>query len=301
MGQSSSRHAAPSRVSFRRSIPTIGRDCTASYALFDDDVATEYDAPSRQRRTISHRAEDQSNSATPRHRRTSSRQTAPATSRKGHRASQSPKISSRQSRSQITPDRIYYHEGLRSADRRNGYAPSSANPGPRSQNSLTASHCRRSRPEKECVVCTDSRSLPRFPSEPPTARCAHDADVCRRCLRTWISTSFSSKAWDEINCPTCAERLMIEDVRHSAPSEVYRQYKWFHTKAELETLPGWHWCISEGCKSGQQIAQRTSKFKCVRCKKVNCAEHNVPWHKGETCKQYEQRSAPLHTSQTDWN
>ncbi|KAF3046711.1 hypothetical protein E8E11_007248 [Didymella keratinophila] len=82
---------------------------------------------------------------------------------------------------------------------------------------------------------------------------------------------------------------MIEDIQDSAPSEVYRQYKWFHTKAELEVLPGWHWCISEGCKSGQQIARRTSKFNCVHCKQVHCVEHNVPWHKGETCKQYEHR------------
>ncbi|KAF1934049.1 uncharacterized protein M421DRAFT_211 [Didymella exigua CBS 183.55] len=53
-------------------------------------------------------------------------------------------------------------------------------------------------------------------------------------------------------------------------------------------MPGWYWCIMKGCKSGQQIAPGTGKFECVQCKQTHCVKHNVPWHKGVTCKQYEQ-------------
>lgn len=299
MGQSSSRRAAPSRVSFRVSTRTIRHDHTESHAHSDDDVASKHDAPSRRRRTISHRAEVQSNNSTLGHRRSSSVHTAPTSNRTMQRARQTPITLSRQNNT--TPDRKYYHEEAWSADQRNGYALGSTTSEPRSQALHSGSRRCRPQPRKECVVCTDSHLLSQFPSEPPTARCIHDADVCRRCLRTWISTSFSSKTWNEINCPTCAERLMIKDIRDFAPSEIYRQYKWFHTKAELEALPGWQWCISEGCKSGQQIARGTSKFKCVRCKQVHCVEHNVPWHKRETCKQYDQRSALPHVLETDWN
>ena len=121
MGQSSSRHAALSRVSFRRSVRMIVHDRTTSNAYSDEDVATEHDAPSRRRRTISHRAEVQSNNATQRHRKFSSGHTATATSRRGHRMQQTPKTSSRQSHSYTAPDRGYYHEGPWSADRHNDY------------------------------------------------------------------------------------------------------------------------------------------------------------------------------------
>lgn len=289
MGQSSSRHAAPSRVSFRTSTRTVSYDPTRQYAQSDDDLASEHDAPSWRRRTISHRAELQSNNSTSRHQRTSSAYAAPPGDRIEQRAPQTPKTSSR--RSHTTPDRSYHYEKTWAADRSYDCEPRSPTTRSKSEASLPVPRRRRSRPKKECVVCTESRSLSHFPYEPPTARCAHDVDVCRRCLRTWISTSFSSKTWDDVNCPICAERLSIDDIREFAPSGIYRQYKWFHTKAELEALPGWHWCISEGCKSGQQIARGTSKFKCVRCKQAHCVEHNVPWHKRKSCKQYEQRFA----------
>ncbi|KAF2632608.1 hypothetical protein BU25DRAFT_319705, partial [Macroventuria anomochaeta] len=144
--------------------------------------------------------------------------------------------------------------------------------------------------KKECVICTDNRSLSRFPSDPPTAHCAHNADVCRRCLRTWISTTFASKVWDEINCPICSERLNYEDVREFAPSKVFRKYRKLSTKAALEAIPGFHWCLMKSCKSGQVIEPATNKFRCVKCKKTHCIEHNMLWHKGETCREYEYRT-----------
>lgn len=78
--------------------------------------------------------------------------------------------------------------------------------------------------KKECVICTDVRSLSRFPDRPPTKQCAHDMDACRRCLRTWIQSEFSTKIWNEIKCPICAERLQHDDVRQFAPHEVFRRY-----------------------------------------------------------------------------
>lgn len=285
MGQSSSRHAAPSRDSFQTTQRTL-YEHTRLYAYSDDNIASTHDAPKKRRRAVSHRAETQSIKSTSRHQRTTSGDIAPVTSRTGQRATHSPKASSRQDHT--TPDKRYYHDEPRSGSHRNDQGPRS--PNFMSQLSLTGSRHRRSRSRKECVVCTESRSLSHFPYKPPTARCAHDVDVCSRCLRTWISTSFSSKTWDDVNCPTCAERLSYEDIREFAPSEIFRKYKKLHTKAELKAMKGFYWCITKGCKSGQTIAPGTSKFKCVRCKQTHCMEHNMLWHKGETCKQYESRS-----------
>jgi hypothetical protein len=76
---------------------------------------------------------------------------------------------------------------------------------------------------KECIICADTRSLHRFPDRLPTKDCSHDIDACRRCLRSWIQSEFSTKVWNEINCPICMTRMQIEDIRKFAPDKVFRR------------------------------------------------------------------------------
>lgn len=87
-------------------------------------------------------------------------------------------------------------------------------------------HKRPPRPKekKECIVCTDSRSLHRFPIRPPTTQCTHGVDVCRRCLRAWITSEFATKIWDEINCPICPTRMQHMDMQEFAPRGIFRRY-----------------------------------------------------------------------------
>ncbi|KAH7402632.1 hypothetical protein BKA66DRAFT_404730 [Pyrenochaeta sp. MPI-SDFR-AT-0127] len=146
------------------------------------------------------------------------------------------------------------------------------------------------REKKDCIICADTRSLHRFPNRPPTTQCQHDIDVCRRCLRTWIQSEFEVKIWDEINCPICPIRMQHEDMREFAPSAVFRRYDKLSTRAAFEAIPGFTWCITKGCKSGQEQPPGTAKFRCLACKKAHCVEHNVPWHKKETCKEYDYRT-----------
>lgn len=89
--------------------------------------------------------------------------------------------------------------------------------------SKLSSHRSKNQPKKECIVCTDTRALHRFPDRLPTRQCNHDTDVCRRCLRTWIESEFSTKIWNEINCPICAERMQYADIRRFAPEKVFQR------------------------------------------------------------------------------
>jgi hypothetical protein len=163
---------------------------------------------------------------------------------------------------------------------------------------------------KECVVCTEHRSLRRFPNRTPTKRCTHDIDVCRRCLRTWIESEFSTKMWDEINCPICSKRLEYDDMNKFAPTEVFcryvsalvintpktakiqlkrSSYKRLSIKASREAVPNFRWCINKGCNSGQVHRSGKPKFCCKTCRAKHCVKHTVPWHKGETCTEYDYR------------
>lgn len=146
-------------------------------------------------------------------------------------------------------------------------------------------------PRKECMICTESRPVRRFPSRPPTNQCTHEVSTCRRCLRKWIGSSFQTKLWDQITCPECGVRLGHADVRVCASSAIFQRYDELATRAALESIQGFRWCIAKGCKSGQVHEQGTAmpRFTCLACNASHCVVHGVPWHQGETCAEYDYR------------
>lgn len=280
MGQTSSRYAIPTRAGSRSTRSTTSK-YSRQYTGSDDVVEDTYDTRKSRCRNARHRSEGHNIRSSSKHLRNTS---GTATD---------PTIRGREygMRSHDTPERRYHDDEARSAHRHNFKKHSGSNSG---------SHQRMPKQKKECVVCTDSRSLFHFPSHPPTARCNHNVDVCRRCLRTWIRTTFTSKVWDEINCPTCSERLDYEDVRQFAPSDIFCKYDKLSAKAALEAISGFRWCIMKGCKSGQVHDEASNKFRCVGCKQSHCVEHNIAWHKRETCAQYDYRFVVLGVRSGSW-
>jgi hypothetical protein len=91
-------------------------------------------------------------------------------------------------------------------------------------NHLHERHRGKREEKKECVVCTDKISLHHFPDRPPTKDCKHGVDVCRKCLRTWMESEFSTKMWDDIKCPTCSTAMKRPDMQAFAPKEVFKRY-----------------------------------------------------------------------------
>ncbi|KAF2709796.1 hypothetical protein K504DRAFT_477016 [Pleomassaria siparia CBS 279.74] len=142
------------------------------------------------------------------------------------------------------------------------------------------------------MVCAENRSIHRFPVRPPTSTCIHESNTCRHCLRAWIKSEFKSKVWNLIDCPECRSRLQYEDVKQFAPPEIFRRYDKLNTRAAMEAIPGFQWCIAKGCRSGQihEGENLMPRFKCVECKASHCIPHQIKWHKGETCAQYDYRT-----------
>ena len=60
------------------------------------------------------------------------------------------------------------------------------------------------------------------------------------------------------------------------------------TRADLEKVPNYRWCLAPDCVSGQvhDIATDGPCFTCVSCEHKSCATHNVKWHEGQTCAQF---------------
>ena len=74
---------------------------------------------------------------------------------------------------------------------------------------------------RDCVVCFETLTVENTPMRKITPSCDHEPDVCTTCLSTSISTQFTGKVWDQIDCPTCGERLEYQDVQEFADSEVF--------------------------------------------------------------------------------
>lgn len=73
----------------------------------------------------------------------------------------------------------------------------------------------------DCVVCFETLSPQNTPKRKITSSCNHKPDVCKSCLAASISTQINSKVWDQIDCPTCGQRLDFQDVEEFADSAVF--------------------------------------------------------------------------------
>ncbi|KAF1958847.1 hypothetical protein CC80DRAFT_490632 [Byssothecium circinans] len=152
---------------------------------------------------------------------------------------------------------------------------------------------------RDCAICTDSRPLARFPKHSPTSSCTHPPRACRRCLRTWLTTSFKTKLWDQLTCPECSAQLQYADVKKCASRRVFEKYDELATKAAVEAIEGFRWCMvsnkrgkkrsGAGCGSGQ-VHGVGARMECIGCGSVQCVKHGVAWHEGDTCREYDYRT-----------
>ena len=63
-------------------------------------------------------------------------------------------------------------------------------------------------------------------------------------------------------------------------------------RAEKERIPNFRWCLNPACDAGQihKIADKGPCFQCETCEYRSCAVHDVPWHEGKTCSEYNRHS-----------
>ncbi|ETS88075.1 hypothetical protein PFICI_01903 [Pestalotiopsis fici W106-1] len=159
-----------------------------------------------------------------------------------------------------------------------------------------------------CVVCSDDKRVSEMPSC-ITSSCEHEPNTCKECIGQWIASSMETVAWDRLRCPECSQLLRFEDVQAFAGKETFDRFVWrkyvalmrsrliieyrydnLATKAAVSDIPDFKWCLNPRCQSGQIVRPGCQKVKCHSCKASSCANHDLPWHKGETCKEFDVRN-----------
>jgi len=79
------------------------------------------------------------------------------------------------------------------------------------------------------------------------------------------------------------------------------RYDHLSTRAALSSLQNFYWCQSPTCSSGHiydESLRNNPIFTCTSCGHSHCLNHpSIPYHAGETCAEYDARTAPPPPSQ----
>ncbi|KAK0109694.1 hypothetical protein ONS95_002373 [Cadophora gregata] len=139
-------------------------------------------------------------------------------------------------------------------------------------------------PGAECCVCTDSFPQHRFPNV--TSTCDHGPTVCEDCIKQSVNTQIMQVAWDKIKCPECSEALQYDVVKKWASKKSFEKYDENSAKSAMTELT---MCLGANCGSGQihDGGDAQPIMTCNECGFKTCYTHKMPWHSGQTCRQYE--------------
>ena len=142
-----------------------------------------------------------------------------------------------------------------------------------------------------CVACSEDLPLEDFSESSLTRTCSHTNSACKECMKQWIEARLSNGTWNDIKCLECDEMMQYTDVQLHADSDVFQKYDTLAAMSWLSNEEHFVWCRNQGCGSGQLHvgAQNTPMFQCFSCRSQYCIVHEVPWHEGETCTDFNRR------------
>ena len=163
----------------------------------------------------------------------------------------------------------------------------------------------------ECVVCDEALINSNTPNRRITLSCQHEPDVCLDCLARSITVQFESKVWDNIDCPSCGDRLAFEDVQAFGTAETFSRYVSHNrkplpitllksysydelaTSEAMSSIPGFRRCLAPGCVSGHIHEGGADQpiVTCSNCASKSCFTHQTAWHAEETCEAFDERMA----------
>lgn len=128
-----------------------------------------------------------------------------------------------------------------------------------------------------------------FPPHHITDGCNHQPGTCLDCIRTTIRIGLDTKLWTDIRCPECPSTFTYRNVQRVADPANFERYDALASSSALSNLPDFRWCLAD-CGSGQlhDGGKQHPIMQCFKCGSRQCFTHNVRWHTGMTCPEYEE-------------
>ncbi|KAN0117925.1 hypothetical protein V8E51_003902 [Hyaloscypha variabilis] len=141
---------------------------------------------------------------------------------------------------------------------------------------------------KDCIACLEPHSVDDFP--PMTTAYTHLPSLCTPCVQEALAaTALEIATINRLRCTHagCPEIITHNDIRRLATPQVFERYDYLVTRVALGALENFMYCPNPRCNGGQE--NLGVLFVCIDCGNRFCTRHNVDWHEGETCLQYENR------------
>lgn len=146
-----------------------------------------------------------------------------------------------------------------------------------------------------CLICFD---IPRqFPALRASSSCTHKSNVCASCLEQHIAYAVQSQGSTAVACPDpdCRREMEYGDVLRGARNnqQCIDRYETLLLRRTLAKEPNFIWCKNPACEWGQvhESGAAAPIVTCRYCRSRSCFTHNLPWHTGLTCEQYDARRA----------
>lgn len=145
-----------------------------------------------------------------------------------------------------------------------------------------------------CLICCNFKRKARF--HRLTEQCDHVAGCCSRCIKSHIEAEINSKGDFSVTCPECKKELDHAAVKAYAADRDFQKYDTLLLRRVLRSLPDFRWCKNSTCGSGQEHSSGHAApvLRCHACNKRSCFTHDVPWHEGLTCGDYDDMLARDH-------
>ncbi|CAG8452832.1 21039_t:CDS:2 [Cetraspora pellucida] len=140
----------------------------------------------------------------------------------------------------------------------------------------------------ECNICfeTENRDFRKI-----TSKCTHQAIVCKECVNKHVQKQLDEKQELLIPCPTkgCKKIMERYDIKSIATEELFERYDSLAFRIAIQKIPEFRWCKAP-CGAGQiHIGKDNAPIViCENCGKESCYIHQVIWHMGKTCREYDE-------------
>lgn len=150
-------------------------------------------------------------------------------------------------------------------------------------------------PTKKCIACLEILSLNLFPEERITSVCDHSSSdlaksfICKSCLSQHIQARLEEHGPKEVSCPICRVTLSFQEVQKWATTQTFRHVDRLLTRQALALDPNFIWCCNPRCEAGQVHVSGVDApiVTCHSCNSRGCFYHQVTWHEGLTCEEFD--------------
>ncbi|KAK3689577.1 hypothetical protein B0T22DRAFT_514155, partial [Podospora appendiculata] len=145
-------------------------------------------------------------------------------------------------------------------------------------------------------------------SEKMAEACGHVMDFCNDCVANSIKAqieTFGLVVTERISCPSegCSRKLSYDEVKLYANKESAERYDRYLLLKSLSQLPNFRWCGRAECENGEVYEEKDTEVTCGACGYRMCYKHQMPWHEGLSCEEYEsvkEFGDPLFQATQNW-